>query len=362
MANPSDTRLAALDFLRGIAISMVILCHGAIFFLPSKSYERIFGFGAQGVQLFFIVSAITMCYMWDKRKNESFETMKFYVRRVLRIAPIFWFAIIFYCTIKILNGNALPNLRQTLTSIFLVNGFSPFTNNAIVPGGWSIAVEIFFYLIFPLVVRFSRNNRMCLIWAIVVFVLVDVLLAQFFKDHVFSSSSLYAKVDWNEYIYQSVLTQLPVFFFGILVYRIALLHDRKGLLFCAMAFVIWLIVAFGLRKYGYYGRPFFWILCAGFSVLAIWALHTQFSNRVLVFLGRMSYSLYIFHFSVIDLFHHYVPMSMRGSMPTFIGWVAAIFVCSVIVAELSRRTLESWSSQLSRWTISQVSQRLSTTA
>lgn len=37
-----------------------------------------------------------MCYMWDQRRNESARQLKFSIRRTARIAPLFWFAIVFY--------------------------------------------------------------------------------------------------------------------------------------------------------------------------------------------------------------------------------------------------------------------------
>ena len=68
----NKSRIDYLDILRGIAISMVVVFHTGIHFQPDgSSIMGFLSYGAHGVQLFFIVSAITMCVMWDARKGES---------------------------------------------------------------------------------------------------------------------------------------------------------------------------------------------------------------------------------------------------------------------------------------------------
>jgi len=65
-----------------------------------------------------------MCYMWDQRRHESARQLKLYIRRAARIAPLFWFAIIFY---TLLYGtaprpdawNAIGPLDLILTALFL---------------------------------------------------------------------------------------------------------------------------------------------------------------------------------------------------------------------------------------------------
>src|SRR5690349_21021518 len=92
-------RLGALDALRGIAILMVILFHTSVDFPPDQRLGRLLGIGNFGVQLFFLVSAITMCHMWQERRNEAGRQFKFYIRRFFRIAPLFWLAMIFYTSL-----------------------------------------------------------------------------------------------------------------------------------------------------------------------------------------------------------------------------------------------------------------------
>src|SRR5712671_599344 len=96
MSEKEAKRVAALDALRGIAILMVIFFHTSVSFPPDHRLARLLESGNLGVQLFFLVSAITMCHMWRERWNEADRQLKFYIRRFFRIAPLFWLAMILY--------------------------------------------------------------------------------------------------------------------------------------------------------------------------------------------------------------------------------------------------------------------------
>jgi exopolysaccharide production protein ExoZ len=61
-----------------------------------RTVDFVFSSGWVGVNVFYFVSAMTMCLMWTQRETESHPTRKFYIRRFLRIAPLFWLAIPLY--------------------------------------------------------------------------------------------------------------------------------------------------------------------------------------------------------------------------------------------------------------------------
>lgn len=89
-------KLEYINILRGVAVLMVILVHTSqsvkgIHFI---TYE-IAAYGQMGVQLFFILSAYTLCLSMEKR-GASEGLMPFYLRRYFRIAPLYYFGILFY--------------------------------------------------------------------------------------------------------------------------------------------------------------------------------------------------------------------------------------------------------------------------
>jgi peptidoglycan/LPS O-acetylase OafA/YrhL len=90
----SSLRLPAVDALRGLAALYVLTAH--VVFIPSPSLElpewatKVIHNGVTGTTLFFVVSAFTICMSARLRASEQSGTMSFYIRRLLRIAPLFY--------------------------------------------------------------------------------------------------------------------------------------------------------------------------------------------------------------------------------------------------------------------------------
>jgi peptidoglycan/LPS O-acetylase OafA/YrhL len=154
-----------IDALRGYAILGVILVHSTQSVTPvSGVLKCIAESGAKGVQLFFVASALTLSMSWHSRNSQEMSPIRnFYLRRFFRVAPMFYVAIVFYL---FLNGFApsywAPNGIQwwfvPLTVLFL-NGFHPESITSVVPGGWSIAVEMNFYLILPFLMLHLKKTK-----------------------------------------------------------------------------------------------------------------------------------------------------------------------------------------------------------
>src|ERR1700676_1473409 len=90
-------RNQSLDLLRGAAILLVLLVHCSLTttsLIPGLGW---FGkeYGELGVQLFFIVSGYTMMLTFGDRVDFA-AARAFYIRRIFRIVPLFWVAIVFY--------------------------------------------------------------------------------------------------------------------------------------------------------------------------------------------------------------------------------------------------------------------------
>ena len=153
-------KLKFIDTTRGIAILMVILVHTSQQINDIDLISSIVaGYGQMGVQLFFIVSAYTLCLSSYRRDKESLPLIKFGIRRYFRIAPAYYLALLIYLLISIIISKFhegefnLPDkytFENVLTNIFFLHGFYPPANNNIVPGGWSIGTEMAFYALFPL--------------------------------------------------------------------------------------------------------------------------------------------------------------------------------------------------------------------
>jgi peptidoglycan/LPS O-acetylase OafA/YrhL len=333
----SGRRLRGLDTLRGVAIALVILFHVQLHFGAPGVVGKLALLGYNGVQLFFIVSGITMCYMWAQRRKESRETTKFLIRRICRIAPPFWFAILFYMAWRhtgLTNLAPAGALDVALTAL-LLHGFSANAINLVVPGGWSIAVEAMFYVLFPLMVmRLTTASQR--LWAAFIIYLVCTVGAYLLKREFAVDETV---------IYYSLLTQLPIFVVAMALYTVLFSGKPAPVKTALVIGIAWGAIAWLGRSMGWPTRPGLWaeiVLMLGFAA----AILQRHEWRPLAFLGRISYSAYLFHFAVIDLLALCLPHS--GGLATFALGLAGTLVGTIAVAWLSSRTLEAWAVDLGR--------------
>ena len=208
-----------IDALRGYAILAVMAVHA------SQTSPSLIGVGrkfldqgARGVQLFFVASALTLTMSWHSRND---GVVRFYLRRLFRIVPMFWLGIIFFVWLdgfgpRYFAPNGIGENHVLLTTLFL-NGWHPEYITSVVSGGWSIVVEMTFYLIFPALVYLIRG------W---ISAILALILANTFANYAvqlfwLKRFSFWPKISDN--LVSSFLNfwfpnQLPVFIVGFLVY------------------------------------------------------------------------------------------------------------------------------------------------
>jgi peptidoglycan/LPS O-acetylase OafA/YrhL len=333
-------RVDSLDTLRGLAILVVVAFHVSIDFRPAEWVTHVTVFGNQGVQLFFLISAITMCLMWDQRGTESDRLIKFYLRRFFRIAPLFWLAIIFYTfwdSIKLGIGprDVFTWQELVLTASFL-HGFSSDAINLVVPGGWSIAAEMNFYVVFPLLAALRASPLRILAIGLCAYIVLGVVSTAALERGPNPPPGIF--------LYYSLLTQFPIFPVGMFLYAVSMQHqatNRAGILTIV---IVWLVLAFaGKYALGLTTRPLLWLQILLIGVMVYMAIRRSMHVRILSFMGGLSYSMYLSHFFAIDLLKLWVPAQSRNGNLHYIAAVVAALALTALLGKLSGVTLETWS-------------------
>lgn len=292
-----------IDALRGIAIIGVILIHAGemqkSIFLESKTK-----YGQLGVQLFFVASALTLCLSMEKRGYSWPEIKSFFIRRYFRIAPLYYIGILIYFGINLLLANLqMPNglnnysLKGISANVLFIHGFMPAYNNNIVPGGWSIGSEMAFYCIFPLLYIWLHHKTARYIFDVLVGYVLLALL-------VIVSLSLCCHLKFiynNNFYYNSLFNQLPVFLWGFLLYK-----DVKGNIIKNQIYNLILFLAGFLAIYinWKHGWSFSFFLIPTFAGMAFFALGSFLKsayvrNAFLERIGQLSFSIYILHWITV---------------------------------------------------------------
>ena len=307
-AGPSASRVEYIDSLRGLAITGVIASHVGLLFdnLPWR-VGRVAGLGANGVHLFFVASALTLLISWSRHQD---GTLPFYVRRIFRIAPMFWLAALTYVPLdSVLNApfwsNGTVSDGNIILTIFFCHGWSPDAINAVVPGGWTIAVEMTFYAIFPLLAAGITTLKRSCAFAIIAMLIAPV--ANSVAIHLWGNVTPTREL--AEFIYYWLPNSLPCFAVGFVTFHLLNKAPRSfplstGLLFCAAS--ISLYVAWGNLPFGSsFGRPLSrGTIFSAACLLLVLALHRVpniiLVNRVTRGLGRVSYSAYLVHWLLVE--------------------------------------------------------------
>jgi peptidoglycan/LPS O-acetylase OafA/YrhL len=329
-------KLNHIDQLRGVAILLVMLVHvcqsqgtvSPLLYIASD-------FGKIGVQLFFFLSAYTLCLSFSKGRDHSL--VDFYIRRYFRIAPLYYTGIIIYFLMA-----GLPQLnlhgalshaesytgRNVAANLFFVHGLVPAANNSIVPGGWSIGTEMLFYAMFPgMYYVYTRYNR---VRSLILIPVIAFLVANAYAGVAYY---LGAPVFSDLFYYYFILNQLPVFTIGVSYFfleQAGYLHYSKK--YCLILFALLFSLSFVLMyKLGRnISLPIF---IAGLSFSFLFSLFKQggFKFRLLARIGQLSFSIYIFHF----LFAWPLSTALASWLHLYLHAYLVYAVCYAVVVLLS---------------------------
>jgi peptidoglycan/LPS O-acetylase OafA/YrhL len=341
-------RIDFLDALRGFAILGVIVTHVGAYANVSGVARKITDFGGMGVELFFVISAFTIFLTFDRAlRTETAPVRNFFIRRLFRIAPVYWLGIVLYTAIYGLASRGWkegPELWHYFFHITLTNVMVPEATSSVVPGGWSISVEVIFYLSAPLWFLLVRGMRSAtvftLCWAIVG------------TGVIFTMPNL-AKVDaipdweWRQYWFRSPFSQMACFGVGMMLYYITTdgrfterFVPRKtwsiGLLGAAIALILWGIVAgtWLVPRHYFYSVTF---LLIGLSLALVpWPWLVNGATR---FMGKISYSAYLLHFLAIDLVGRWVLPVVPDFQRSIVLLLATLLI-TIPASYLSYSTVE----------------------
>lgn len=352
----ASNRLDWLDALRGWAVFGVVAVHAGQAAHSTGIEAKITASGQYGVQLFFVVSALTISLTYEShiaRYGGSLRSQGAWLtKRFFRIAPLYYLAALFYPMERYAiyvathhQEGQLPSGANILANLLFLHTWIPAANNSVVPGGWSIGVEMFFYLLVPLVwlVRPMSRRIALLVASILVCLGSTLLLSRLI------TGSLYVKD--NSYLYYWFPAQAPVIVLGLLFYifcgsRLQCLHRRKPSLAYLGGFLVTLSAALycgTFREAAPILAPTIFAASCIFLILGLqgW-VRSIVVHPYAIILGRLSFSVYIFHFFVLDCIRALLKSlhwSHYGPLTLFPILAAALLLTSAI-AYASKRAIE----------------------
>lgn len=334
-----------LDGLRCLAVTLVLISHSPfIIGLPGwdgvKWAASALRAGYLGVDVFFVLSGflITRILLSERDRPAGPVIQTFFIKRILRICPIFYLTVL-YCwlVLDVPNREALANLLYVSNYYYsVVDDVSPLRHT------WSLSVEEQFYLLWPFVVLLVPLARLTtvIVWGTLAIVMASAILAYLLLSFETVELLMVRGVTFR------ILSLAAGAFMALHLERILTLRAWPALV---LALLVFPVLQAGIRLWDGPGAdlillPLFtgWSVSLFLSVLLCAEgrniVRTVFQARITVYIGRISYGIYLYHLPILH------QMNIRegyrdGGVPL---WEGAIAVGVILgVAMVSFHLIES---------------------
>jgi exopolysaccharide production protein ExoZ len=150
-------KLYSIQYLRALAALAVVVFHAV-----GLRHGSTFEVGAAGVDIFFVISGFVM---WSTTSANPQSPREFFIRRLARVAPMYWILTLLLITAALAVPGAFPRLKleplHTLASLMFVPARSPVSGQLwpVLVQGWTLNYEMFFYAIFALALLLPEKAR-----------------------------------------------------------------------------------------------------------------------------------------------------------------------------------------------------------
>jgi peptidoglycan/LPS O-acetylase OafA/YrhL len=345
-----------LDVVRFVAFSLVFIHHvthrdaagfGPNFrwAVPAAAFANACGFG---VALFFTLSAYLICELLLREKDRSnrVNIRFFLIRRILRIWPLYFLGLAIGCAVAIQSHHSDDLLLFGACALMAGNWFFIFVHSTLNPMSvlWSISVEEQFYLFCPFAVgKLTRRG---------LYILCGVIL-------VIANASLFFLgshgADTDSTVWYNSLVMFQFFAVGILLSLILRgrlpsipVWIRLGMQ--ATAIVLWFIACYVFHAKQAGPSTSGLSLMSGYALAAIGCvlmflgflgLPAKLLPPGMIWLGKISYGLYVYHLLAITLVSD-LPMAFATKGPiAFVLRIAAKLALTILLAAFSYKFFET---------------------
>ena len=276
----------SLDGLRAIAVATVIVSH----FWPSAGIQ-----GGYGVDVFFVLSGflITTILRAEIAERDTINLFRFYARRALRLAPALGLLLIICLVLAIATRDWSAIADVGFTGLYVMNWARAFdlTYGGLLGHTWSLAIEEQFYFLWPLAVLFLRGKS--LLW----FSVVALILVTCWKAYLISRGVIVQR------FYCGFDTHSDTLLIGCILALVWRRASHFAIPVVAVASVLILTACMagfiaGTRFSYFLGTTIIGVSTVGIIIAAgrPGILNRVLSVKPLVFIGKISYGLYLWHY------------------------------------------------------------------
>jgi exopolysaccharide production protein ExoZ len=300
----------SIQFLRGFAALAVVIHHtgGYVkrYYEPHLLLGDYFSIGFAGVDLFFVISGFIIHFTSKNYLNNPSKLKDYLSKRFVRVYPIYWIVTTLLFTLGWLITNVLHknvfSIGYPHTLVAYLQTYSLFPLHfAINPVTWTLSYEIFFYVIFALLIISKR----------LIIIPFSILIVSFYNIFITQSGSelTYFNFIFSGYNFEFVLGCL-IFQF----YEKVQLSKALSLILLSIAIGIILYFGYAVSDVDSYQRVLTFGFPSGIILLTLLNLEKEgviSFPKVFIILGDSSYALYLIHFPM---------MLLMNKIPQMLGY------------------------------------------
>lgn len=335
-----NNKKTAFEVYRAVAVSMVVLGHfsSSAKDLPLIVKKLCFSIASYGVPLFFIISGflLTASFVSILKKQQHhirYSVNTFLVKRLLRIYPAYLVSLVILSIYH--DSQGFDFLVHFFNIHNLFNGYSRSINGVY----WTLAVEFQWYLVAPLfILLFTKNNTKVQVVLLFMFVLLSISIRLILFNNYLNDSISQDELSW---LAQS---QLYVYLFNFLIG--VFLYQYRNIRIHIPLFVVLLLIV-TLFLIGYIESDLLTDIinrqqqAVGYKLLLTYVstfilglivfafLHIEINKiyfRLISFISLISYSLYIYHFPVVQYMERF-NLDWYIFLPVYL--LSSIFIAAI---------------------------------
>jgi peptidoglycan/LPS O-acetylase OafA/YrhL len=370
----SSDHIAALDGVRGVAILLVLLFHFGLFGhgLPpataqiDKMFHALFQVGWVGVDLFFVLSGFLITGILCDSKDEAGYFRNFYIRRCLRIFPLYYATLVIFlvCLPRLVpfdDGIQYVTRHSLWYWSYLTNvlvAWQGWYVSGVLDHLWSLAVEEQFYLVWPFVVLICSRRQL---WQVCVAAIVGGLVARIVLRLLGYeiAASVLAPARMDALAVGAAIALIARQPEGL--FRAASIAS-KVMALSGVGLTLTFVLSEDLRQNAVAASIAYTLLAALFGSFLVTALTSSpstylrrgLTSPVLLFLGKYSYALYVFHYPLLFvrpswLSPQAVPTILGSQLPGLFLYITGATLVSVGLAFASWHLYEKQFLKLKRF-------------
>jgi exopolysaccharide production protein ExoZ len=289
----SRKKLNLIQVLRGLAAVLVVLAHTDLIFnqnLNQNFFNKVFTFGGSGVDFFFVLSGFIMFYIHQHDIGHSNKVGTFFFKRFTRVYPLYWVILTSKISASLIfayDTDRQSNIGEYIKAFLLFPQDRNILSTTFLGVSWTLSFEIFFYLLFGLLIWLKPKLSFPIISAWLIGVLLN-----FFGIFQLTQNNLWMQMifaDYNlEFIFGClaayVLTKyqikygMPIICTGAFLYTLSAINYYYSIIKTSS------VITFGIPS--------------TLIVLGCVALEQKKNINVpnlLLYIGNASYSIYLAH-------------------------------------------------------------------